>query len=174
MQDKPFGEEFNEILYKFLLRPESPPSDTLRVASLYSGGRIHAAVKGLGLDVVWEHQPTDTRRPDFEQIPPIDFLVATVPDDQKAAIDYVLRYLRVRRPWVFLLVREDEDAGLLWRMQDETHQLGYVVNRTVQGGCSFLVGTLGQDLPDQTGGMGKGESLVGRLIRECAEREKGC
>ena len=168
MQDKPFGEEFNEILYKFLLRPKSPPSATLRVASLYSGGRIHAAVQELGLDVVWEHHPTDMRRPDFEEIPPIDFLVATVPDDQKAAIDYVLRYLRVRRPWVFLLVREDEDAELLWRVQDETHRLGYVVNRTVRGGMSFLVGTLGQDLPDQDG---KGESLVGRLIRVCAKSE---
>ena len=60
MQDKPFGEEFNEILYKFLLRPESPPSDTLRVASLYAGGRISSVVEELDLDVVWEHQPTDT------------------------------------------------------------------------------------------------------------------
>ena len=164
MQDKPFGEEFNEILYKFLLRPESPPSDTLRVASLYAGGRISSVVEELDLDVVWEHQPTDTALPDFEKIPYIDFLVATVPDDQKAGIDYVLRYLRVRRPWVFLLVRENGDATLLWRVQERTARLGYVVNRTVRGGCSFLVGTLGQDLPDQT----EGESLVERLIRECA------
>ena len=166
MQDNPMHGRFDKMLYQFLLRPESPPSDTLRVASLYAGGRIHSAVKEFGLDVVWEHQPTDTGRPDFEKIPYIDFLVATVPDDQRAGIDYVLRYLRVRRPWVFLLVREKGDAELLWRVQDETHRLGYVVNRTVQGGMSFLVGVLGQDLPDQTG---EGESLIGGLIKKCAE-----
>ena len=166
MQEHPLGEEFNEILYKFLLRPESPPSGTLRVASLYHGGRVSSAVKSLGLDFVWKHQPSDKSLPDFDEIPFIDLLISSVPDPQKEAIDYVLRYLRVRRPWVFLLVREDEDATLLWRMQDRTARLGYVVNRTVRGGMSFLVGTLGQDLPNQDG---RGKSLIGQIIEECAE-----
>lgn len=165
MQENQPPDNFDKTLYQFLLRPSSPPSDILRVASLYHGGAVSAAVEELGFEFVWEHYPSDTGPPNFDNVPFIDFLVATIPDPQGDAIDLVMRYLRVRRPWVFLLVREDEDATLLWRMQEGTHRLGYFVSRNVSGGMSFLVGTLGEDLPDQTGG----ESLVGRIIRECAE-----
>lgn len=164
MQENPPPDSFDRTLYQFLLRPASPPSDTLRVASLHHGGKVSKAVEGLGFDFVWEHYPSDTGPPNFDNVPFIDFLIATIPDPQDKAIDLVIRYLRVRRPWVFLLVREGEDATLLWRMQESTSRLGYFVSRTVQGGMSFLVGTLGEDLPIQDGG----ESLVGRIIRECA------
>ena len=167
MKDSPFGQDFNKNFYQFLMGPESPPADILRVASLYHGGRVSAVVEDLGLNLVWKHLPSDTGLPGFEKIPPIDLLVATIPDEQRVAISLVMRYLRLRRPWVFLLVREHEAFELLWGMQEETARLGYVVNRSVHDGMSFLVGTLGQDFPAQTG---EGENLIGRIIRECGER----
>lgn len=158
-----FGHAFHQVL----IRPPSPPSDTIRVATLYSGGRVSAAVEALGLDVVLRHKATDSRLPDFDEIPRIDFLIANIPNPQDKSVDYMMRYLRVSRSWVFLLVREDEDAELLLSVQNKTKRLGYVVNRTVEGGASYLVVTLGKNLPNQDG---DGESLVGRVIRLCGEK----
>lgn len=164
--DKFIQEHFGGLYHQVFMRPPSPPSDTIRVATLYSGGRVSAVIEALDLDVVWKHKATDPVLPDFDEIPYIDFLVANILDPQDKAIEYVMRYLRVRRPWVFLLVRGDVDAEFLLNVQDKTKRLGYVVNRTVRNRTSFLVGTLGQDLPNQDG---DGESLVGRIIRMCGE-----
>ena len=166
--DEFIQEHFGSLFHQVFMRPPSPPSDTIRVATLCSGGRVSAVVEELDLDVVWRHKATDRKRPNFDEIPPIDFLVANIPDPQDKSVEYVMRYLRIRRPWVFLLVRGDEDAGLLLNVQGEAKQLGYVVNRTVRDGSSYLVGTLGRDLPNQEG---EGESLVGRIIRMCGDVE---
>ena len=109
MEENELHGKFNEMLYGFLLRPESqtPAPATPRVADLYSGtGEISRAIRDrVGLDVVYAHDPDDTRNPNFKQIPDFDLLTATMPDTserRKDALSYSLRYLRVRRPWVFV------------------------------------------------------------------------
>lgn len=166
MPEHPFGPDFDKVFHQFLARPESPPSEALRIASLYHGGRVSEAVEELGFSFVWKHSPRNTRLPNFDRIPPVDFLVASLPENRKAGVDVVLRYLRVRRPWVFLITHRGEDSGLFYVMQEKTDRLGYTINRTVQGGTSFLVGTLGEDLPD----LFSMDSLAGRIIKKCVEQ----
>lgn len=72
-----------------------------------------------------------------------------------------MRFLRVRRPWVFVMMGGDDET--LWRTQDWTNRLGYWINR-VHGGAA-IIGTLGRELPSED----EGESLVMRLVRASAE-----
>jgi hypothetical protein len=172
MTDNPLHGRFDEMLDTFLLKPESTPSATYRVADLYSGtGEISEAVREVGLDVVWRHQPDDRDNPDFAQIPDFDILTATLPDDQRAGLERALRFLRVRRPWAFVLVGEEEDAEFLWRLQDKTHRLGYEINRTSGDGLAFLIGTLGRDLPVPSDDPLR-ESLIESLVRICADARR--
>ena len=155
------------MLDTFLLKPESkaPASATYRVADLYSGtGQISVAIREAGLDVVYQHDPNDDKNPDFSDIPAFDILTATLPDNKSSALGRTLRFLRVRRPWAFLLVGDEEDAEFLWRLQDRTYRLGYEINRTNRDGLSFLIGTLGRDMP-----INDDESLIDRLVRLCGE-----
>ena len=169
IQENPLYGRFDEMLHGFLLKPEqkSPPSATLRVADLYSGtSEISTAAREVGLDVTYEHDPDDHRNPDFDLVPAFDILTATLPSRQRAdALDRILRFLRVRRPWAFLLVDTKDDNQFLLKLQDKTDRLGYRINRTSESGLlSFVVGTLGQDLPGDVRG-----TLIGRLIEACVE-----
>ena len=180
MQENPLYGRFNEMLYGFLLKPEqeNPPSATLRVADLYPNtGELSIAVQDAGLDVVCAHEPNGNGKINFDCIPDFDFLIATLPSGaEHDALAYALRFLRVRRPWAFMLASEDRDGDggeFLWRVQDKTWRLGYEINRTNTGnGLSLVVGTLGRDLPPSSGDPLQ-ESLVERLVRLCAEIRQG-
>ena len=108
----------------------------------------------------------------FDRIPDFDFLTVTLPSGAEGnAFAYALRFLRVRRPWAFILASEerDGDGEFLWRVQDKTWRLGYEINRTNTGnGLSLVIGTLGRDLPPSSGDPLR-ESLVERLVRLCTE-----
>ena len=157
----------DEMLDAFLLRPEplTHPSAILRVADLYSGGPITRAIERESLALVYRHDPNDTTRPDFDTIPDFEILTVTLPpaeppdDALVEARDRVLRFLRVRRPWVFILIGGDEPPP---SFREWTDALGYWLNR-VHGRAT--IGTLGRDLPNQA----KGDSLVMRLVRACVE-----
>ena len=127
-----------------LLRPiPPPPSATLRVADLYCGdgelgqfGQLGQAAKAAGLDVVYRREPeSPTEHLDFELIPSFDFLTASMPDTsggREDAIDFVLRFLRVRRPAAFLLMTKNLNGGgkgFLRSVRGKTNRLGYRVNQ---------------------------------------------
>lgn len=182
MQENPSSGGFDNVLRSFLLKPEpkSPPSATrYRVADLYSGtGELSTAVRDAGLDVVYQHDPDDNGKLNFDNIPDFDFLTANMPDTderRKDALALALRFLRVRRPWAFVFAGEerDGDSEFLWHVQDKTWRLGYEINRTNTGnGLSLVIGMLGQDLPTPSGDPLR-ESLIERLVRLCAEIRRG-
>jgi hypothetical protein len=161
METNPLYGRQDEMLDTFLLRPVSTqPTATPRVADLYSGGAITEAVQREGLDLVYRHDPGDQAMPDFDAIPDFEVLTATLPQDSLVeARERVIRFLRVRRPWVFVLVGGDDET--LWRIQDWTDRLGYRINRV----HAAIIGTLGRELPSDA----EGESLVMRLVRASVE-----
>ena len=134
-----------------LLRPvPPPPSATLLVADLYCGnGELGQAVLDAGLEVVYTHEPDSaTRYPDFEIIPPFDFLTATMPSTdagREEALEFALRFLRVRRPATFLLMSEHlngDGAGFIRLVRNKTRRLGYRVS-PARNGHGFVIGVLG-------------------------------
>lgn len=152
-------EDFDDTV-DALLRPiPPPPSATLRVADLYCGdrelgqlGQLGQAAKDAGLDVVYAREPESAaERLDFELIPPFDSLTASMPDTNGGhsgrgdAVDFVLRFLRVRRPAAFLLMTKNLNGGgkgFLRSVRSKTNQLGYRVNNAGQNGHAFVVGAL--------------------------------
>ena len=164
----------DEMLDTFLLRPEprTKPTAILRVADLYSGGAITRAVEAEdSLALSYRHDPSDRMiMLDFDTIPDFEVLTATLPpvemsDAHAEARENVLRFLRVRRPWVFVLMGGDDET--LWRMQDWTDRLGYRINRVHDGAA--IIGTLGRELPPSGTDHTEGESLVMRLVRVSTE-----
>ena len=134
-----------------LLRPvPPPPSATLRVADLYCGnGELGQAARDAGLEVVYTYEPGGvTEHLDFGIIPPFDFLTATMPstnDMREEALEFVLRFLRVRRPDTFLLMSEHlngDGAGFIRLVRNKTRRLGYRVS-PARNGHDFVVGVLG-------------------------------
>ena len=143
-------DEFADIT-SALFRPLPPPqSATLRVADLYCGdGELGRATKDAGLEVVYTRDPDSvTEHLDFEEIPPFDFLTATMPstpDGREQAFGFVLRFLRVRRPETFLLMSEHlngDGAGFIRVVRSKTRRLGYRVN-PAKNGHDFVIGLLG-------------------------------
>ena len=137
-----------------LLRPiPPPPSATLRVADLYCGdgelgqlGQLGQAAKDAGLDVVYTREPEiPTEHLDFELIPPFDFLTASLPyadNERKEAVEFVLRFLRVRRPAAFLLMHDRNGDGFLPFIRGKTRRLRYRVSNVGQNGHIFIAGAL--------------------------------
>ena len=143
-------EQFDDIV-DALLRPITPPSATLRVADLYSGdGRLGRAAEGAGFDVVYRSEPDSARGLlDFDDIPPFDLLTAKMPDadsEREEAFEFILRFLRVRRPETFLMMGAGWNTdGVVFTkfVQDKTRRLDYRVSKTGLDGETrhgFIVG----------------------------------
>ena len=134
--ESPLGEGFDNTVRATLRpKPEASPSGKLRVADLLCGtGGLSQAAQEAGMEVVYAHDPNKRARtayqkkiglapdenelPNFENIPAFDVVLATLPKDNiEAAIGFVLRYLRVRRPDTFVLVgpiEDNEQALVRW------------------------------------------------------------
>ena len=147
-------EQFDDIIDALLRPTPPPPSATLRVADLYSGdGRLGRAAEGAGFDVVYRSEPDSARGLlDFDDIPPFDIVTANMPDadnEREDALEFVLRFLRVRRPETFLMMGTGwaTDGVVFTKLvKDKTRRLGYLVSKTVREGETrhgFIVGILG-------------------------------
>ena len=141
-----------------LMRPTPPPpSATIRVADLFSSdGRLGKAAEGAGFRVVYRAEPKNSREKfDFADIPPFDIVTAKIPDgddEQADALEFVLRFLRVRRPETFLMMGAGwATNGVVYTktVQDKTTRLGYAVNKTAResDGYGFIVGTQRVPIP---------------------------
>ena len=133
----------------------SPASDGIpRVALLYAdlGDFDRADAK---LSVVYRHQTTDTQSligadiASHDLIPPFDVLCVNLPNSQENdALSFALRFLRVRRPEMFLLLSVNQELlqadEFLHMVRDRTHVLGY----RVYGNDHVVVGMLGHPDPD--------------------------
>ena len=98
------SEEFRDLVDEFTT-PKPAPSATIRVAEFHFGGEgLAQAIEAAKMDVVSSLDAT-REIPDFDEMPAFDIVVASAPADANvwAVTDYVLRFVRVRRP-VGLLV----------------------------------------------------------------------
>ena len=118
-----------------LFRPEAPvPSATPRVAVLYPGdGTLAKAVADAGLEVTYSHTPEDEHdKLDISKLPLFDLIAANLPDDDQGredVLEFVFRFLWVRRPVAFLLVGnergESTERGLVARIESKYERMGY-------------------------------------------------
>ena len=137
-----------------LMRPSPPiPSTMTRVADLYpADGRLGNAAQNAGFDVVYQIEPKNSQEIfDFADVPPFDVVTANMPDDDNEradALEFVLRFLRVRRPEIFLMM------GMGWNtngtvftglVRGKTGRLGYTVTKTgidSETRHGFIIGAL--------------------------------
>ena len=145
-----------------LFRPEAPaPSATPRVAVLYPGdGTLTKAVADAGLEVTYSHTPEDEHEKlDISKLPLFDLLAANLPDDDQGredVLEFVFRFLWVRRPLAFLLVGnergESTERSFVARIESKYERMGYYnvqratsipgVGMPGEEGLTYFLGTL--------------------------------
>ena len=149
MSQREPSEEFRDLV-DAMTTPKPPPSATIRVAELHFGNRgLAPAIRTAGMEVAATLDGT-RELPDFDTMPPFDLVVADVteePSQWQASIDYVMRFLRVRRPVAFMLLGHS-DEQLRTRMMAASQPYGYEVERTRADGLDFLAGVLERE-PEQ-------------------------
>ena len=104
MNEKEPSEEFRDLVDDFTT-PTPTPSATIRVAEFHFGGEgLAQAIEAAKMDVVASLDAT-REIPDFDEMPAFDIVVASAPADANvwAVTDYVLRFVRVRRPVGFVV-----------------------------------------------------------------------
>ena len=136
------------------MRPAPPPPSAItRVADLYSGdGRLGRAAEGAGFNVVYRIQPESaTEVFDFADIPPFDIVTANMPDgdnERADALEFVMRFLRVRRPDTFLMMGtgwNTNGTAFTGLVRDKTRRFGYTVTKTgidSETDHGFIIGAL--------------------------------
>ena len=133
-----------------LMRPTPPPSAIIRVADLFSTDNgLGRAAEDAGFAIVY--RDSAMKRPNFGSIPPFDIVTVNIPDgddERKDALEFVLRFLRVRRPEIFLMM------GMGWNtngtvftglVRGKTGRLGYTVTKTgidSETRHGFIIGAL--------------------------------
>ena len=86
--------------------PRPAPAPALRVAEFHFGAySVAPAIEAAKMDIVALLDAT-REIPDFDEMPEFDIVVASAPPDANewAVTDYVLRFVRVRRPIAFLVL----------------------------------------------------------------------
>ena len=88
---------------------------------------------------------------DFDDVPPFDVLTASLPNSargQERVFSRVLRFLRIRRPEIFLLVggKQANSERFLQLARDKTWRLGYRVGGNedfgINGDYGYVVGSI--------------------------------
>ena len=169
MKENIFDETFRNTA-RAVFRPAPPPSsDTVRVADLFCGrGELSLAAQTVDLSVVYAEEPTAKARReyasavgltpsnlvqniDFDDVPPFDVLTASLPNSargQERVFSRVLRFLRIRRPEIFLLVggKQANSERFLNIIQDKTWRLGYRIGGNedfgIEGDYVYVIGSL--------------------------------
>ena len=147
--ESPLGEGFDNAV-RAALRPTTPSSSSgkLRVANLFCGaGGLSLAAQEAGMEVVYAHDMNKRARTaytkriglepdnrgkmiDFSDIPVFDLVIATLSKGNiKDGIEFLLRFLRVRRPNTFILVGPigENEQVLTTLAREKTQSLGYEV-----------------------------------------------
>ena len=117
------------------ITPPQTSTATIRVAVLHSGDGPDTGPNTGGMEVVYRHNLTENRLPDFADIPEFDLLLADMPDPVGRAPDMVLRFLRVRRPAFVILSRR----ALGRPFYDAAWGFGYETQGNVRNGV--VIGT---------------------------------
>ncbi len=134
-----------------LLRPRvaAPDDSVLRVAVLYDdAGDLRQYARDKGLEVVYTLESGDVPSTvgadisTYDLVPPFDLLAVNLPDGARAeAFSLALRFLRVRRPRIFMLASRSEiGVEFLQNVRDRTRILRYTVE--LEPGESSITGTL--------------------------------
>ena len=144
------SQEFRDLVDE-ITNPTPAPGPVLRAASLLPDPdanpgchELEHAAKAAGIDIVVTHTQGGPL-PDFEQVPVYDVVLVALPDELRerpASVDFLLRYIRGRRPLAFVVLGQRTDSLSL--VADATEPHGYVV------------GNAGQDAPNACVGIRKG------------------
>ena len=148
-EPSPLGEDFDRTVRNLFrpISPTPPPSGRLRMAVLYSADfGLTESLKDVGLEVVYDCQPESAGIPDFEQIPEFDLLIVEMFQTGykwRTVFRYAMRFLRVRRPFVFIVaVGERPSDELLAHVREQTGPLGYTAGADDTG---LILGGTGID-----------------------------
>ena len=162
-------QEFLDALEEFM-HPRPAPSATIRVATFHSGDSLAPAIEAAGMDVV---ATLDVRsdRPDFTTMPAFDYVVANVPPDSPEAwqdsVNFLMRFLRVRRPAAFLIIDRTEDM-LRMGLSAASRPFGYEVSLSRKDGLDFIAGV---SLNYEQIALDALQEIVGKIQEKVAE---GC
>ena len=99
------SEEFRDFV-DAITTPAPAPSATIRVAEVHFGGDgLAQEMRSAGMEVVASLDPA-REIPDFDEMKAFDVVVVSAPPDANewAVTDYVLRFVRVRRPIAFVVL----------------------------------------------------------------------
>lgn len=140
MNEQQPSQEFLDIL-DALTYPRPSPSATIRVAEFHFGeGRLTPAIEAAGMEVV-ANLDARSELPDFTAMPEFDLVVTDAPkeSDFSSTIQYLLRFLRVRRPPAFAILGiTDEKLKAGIASASRPHR--YEVAISKQDGLDFIAG----------------------------------
>ena len=134
------SQEFRDLI-DALTYPRPSPSATIRVAEFHFGeGRLTPAIEAAGMTVVAD---LDARSelPDFTTMSEFDLVVTDAPEesDFSSTIQYLLRFLRVRRPPAFAILGiTDEKLKAGIESASRPHRYEVAISR--QDGLDFIAG----------------------------------
>jgi hypothetical protein len=120
-----------------VLTPRAPRSATQGVADSRSDG-FGLSENLEGVEIVYTRELSEPGLLDFDQIPPFNLLTAVLPNPPGEALETVLRFLRVRRPVMFVLVGR-ESLGDQFR--EKAKRLGYTTSLDADIGGGFVTTT---------------------------------
>ena len=147
--DEEFSPEFLDLV-DALTYPKPPPSATLRVAEVHFGeGRFAPAIESAGM-ILASTLDGQKDLPDFETMEPFDIALVDVPSspgDWEKATDYMMRFVRVRRPVAFVILGCVEEE-LRRLMEGKSQPYGYEVGGSRQDELDFIAGVSIRE-PDQ-------------------------
>ena len=140
--------EFLDLLDALTLQEPTPAGNPLsiRMAEVHFGGRgegLARAIESARMTLV-ASLDGDKNLPDFDTMPEFDLVIANVPlepSEWERATDYVMRFVRVRRPVAFVILgcMEEELRRL---MQNKSQGYGYDVASTHYDELDFIAGVL--------------------------------
>ena len=133
--------EFLDLVDDALV-PSPEPSAVIRVAEFHFGdGRLAPAIEATGMVLVTSLDAT-RETPDFYMMADFDLVLADVPSDSgkwAEANQFLLRFLRVRRPAAFVVVGCAEEMFRL-SLAGASRPFGYEVSINRQEGPEFVAG----------------------------------
>ncbi|MCY4366495.1 MAG: hypothetical protein OXE17_09770 [Chloroflexi bacterium] len=115
--------------------PTPTPSATIRVAEFhFGGGSLVRAIEAAGIDVVASLDASQ-QIPNFDTMGEFDIVLADVSEEGEysSAVQFLLRFLFVRRPPAFVVLGSNDEAFCL-ALVGASRPYGYEVSR---GGGDF-------------------------------------
>ena len=145
------SQEFLDLVDE-MTAPRPSPSATIRVAEVHFGGAgLAPAIEAAGMSIVASLDGTRDL-PNFGMMPEFDLVITDVPPTENGwtdAIQFLLRFLRVRRPVAFVVFGCTEEMFRI-AMTGASRPYGYTVSISRQDGLGFIAGISEREPEEET------------------------